>query len=85
MDSFIAHDRVDIVIREAIPEACDGSRNRNQCDSQPWSTAEPLRLASFGRRSGGQVHRSAMVYDLEFQLVGSTGQADQRTARMVLC
>lgn len=80
MNSIIAQDGVDIVVREAIAEACDRSRKRNQGDSQPWSEAEPLRLASFGWHRGVRFHHSAMVYDLEFQLVGGTGQAGARTA-----
>jgi hypothetical protein len=85
MNSIIAQDGMDIVVREAIAEACDRSRKRNQGDSQPWSEAKPLRLASFGWHRGVRFHRWAVVYDLEFQLVGGTGQAGKRTARMLLC
>src|SRR5262245_12706207 len=85
MNPVVAEDGVDIIVREAIAEACDGSRKRDQRNSHPWSEAEPLRLASFGWHRGVRFHRSTMVYDLEFQLVGGTGQAGARTARMVLC
>ena len=52
MNSIVAQDGMDVVVREAIAEAGDRSRKRNQGDSQPWSEAEPLRLASFGWHRG---------------------------------